>query len=255
MKGQMLKNVATGIKKRSPALLMGVGIAGMITTTILAVRATPKAIRLIDEIEKETDEPLGAVEVVQVTWKCYIPAVVTAGLSIVCLIESHKIHGRRNAALATLYSLSETALREYQEKVIETIGEKKEQGICDEIDKERIRKNSVHKNQIIMTGNGDTLCYDALSGRYFKSDMEHIKRSVNDTNEMLLNEMYISLNEFYLNLGLPEIEIGEHIGWDVQRGQIKVRYSSQLTPDSNPFMNGGIPCLVISHINAPQYIL
>lgn len=254
MKGNMLKALGEGIKKRSPALLMGVGIAGMITTTILAVRATPKALELMDERKQEDEtEELTPVEVVQTVWKCYIPAAVTAGIGIACLIESHKIHGRRNAALAAVYSLSESALREYQEKVIETVGEKKEAKIRDEIDKDRVTKNPPSHNKVYETGKGNTLCYDSLSGRYFKSDMDQIKRALNNTNEQLLNDMYISLNEFYTELGLEEIEVGDFVGWDIQKGQIKLSFSSQLTSDTNPFISEGIPCLVISHINPPHY--
>ena len=46
---KFFNTVKAGTIKHSPEILTGVGIAGMITTTVLAVKATPKALRLIDD--------------------------------------------------------------------------------------------------------------------------------------------------------------------------------------------------------------
>lgn len=132
-----VKKVQMEMAKRSPEILTGIGIAGMITTTVLAVKATPKAIRML-EVERDLkkgasdwneDISLTPIEAVKATWKCYIPAVVTGTISIACLIGAGSVHTRRTAALATAYKLSETALSEYKEKVIETIGEKKSKSL------------------------------------------------------------------------------------------------------------------------------
>lgn len=48
-----IRNMQTAVKKHSPEILTGIGIAGMITTTVLAVRATPKALILIEEKKDE----------------------------------------------------------------------------------------------------------------------------------------------------------------------------------------------------------
>ena len=127
------------VKKHSPTILTGVGIAGMITTTILAVQATPKALRLLEEKKADISETekLPPIEVVKAAWKVYVPAVLTGILSTVCLIGANSVNQRRGAALAAAYSLSESALKEYREKVVETIGKKKEQAIRDDIAKDR----------------------------------------------------------------------------------------------------------------------
>ena len=163
--------------KHSPEILTGIGIAGMVTTTVMAVRATPKALRLIDSAElkkaNEINTPyeghnLSKTEIIKVTWKCYIPVAITGGLSIACLIGASSVNARRNAALATAYSIAETSLKEYQNKVVETIGEKKEQTIRDAVAKEKIDAHPAKESEIIFVGDGETLCYDVLSGRYFK---------------------------------------------------------------------------------------
>lgn len=242
-------SLRTTIVKHSPEILTGIGIAGMITTAVLAVSATPKALELIKKKKEELnieDEKLKPVEVVKTTWKCYVPAVVTGTVSAACLIGANSVNAKRHAALATAYSLSETAMKEYRDKVIETIGEKKEQSVRDAVDKEVVEKNPVSKNEVIVTKKGETLCFDKISGRYFKSDLDKIQKAVNEINFRLFDEMYISLNEFYYELGLDGIAIGDEIGWEIGRGKVDLYYSSQLADD-------GTPCLVIDYNYAPRY--
>jgi hypothetical protein len=241
------KGVRTAMKKHSPEILTGIGIAGMITTTVMAVRATPKALILIEERKEEIDvDKLTPIELIKTTWTCYIPAAITGGLSIICLIGASSVNARRNAALATAYTLSESALKEYQEKVIETIGEKKEQTVRDAIAKDRIDKNPVSSREVIITEKGNTLCYDAISGRYFKSDIDKIKKAENELNRRMRDEMHISLNEFYYEIGLNPIGIGDDLGWNIDHGYIELSFSSQLADE-------GTPCLVIDYQVAPRY--
>lgn len=244
---KILSTVRTTATKHSPEILTGIGIAGMIATSIIAVRATPKALKLIEKKKEETKkETLTPVEAVKTAWKCYIPAVITGGVSVGCLIGASSVNVRRNAALATAYALSETALKEYQEKVVETIGEKKEQSVRDAIAKDKLEQAPIANREVIITQKGDTLCFDAVSGRYFKSDIEKIKKAVNELNRRMITEMYISLNEFYYEIGISGISIGDDLGWNVDHGYIDPSFSSQLAED-------GTPCLVLSYQVEPRY--
>ena len=148
---KLAKSAQLTIAKHSPEILTGIGIAGMITSGILAVRATPKALLLIEakhtELGLEHDEKLPPAEVVKATWKCYIPAAVTSLTSIICLVGASSVSARRTAALATAYKLSETALAEYQEKVIEEVGEKKERVIRYKVAEECIKKDPVSNHE------------------------------------------------------------------------------------------------------------
>ena len=101
------------ITRRSPEILTGIGIAGMVTTTVLAVKATPKALVLIGQAENEMERDLKPIEAVKVAWKPYIPAIVTGTMSTMCLIGASSVNRRRNAALATAYKLSETEYGNY----------------------------------------------------------------------------------------------------------------------------------------------
>lgn len=242
------KSVQFTLSKHSPEILTGVGIAGMITTTVLAVRATPKALKLIEEAKKEErKDKLTVVETVKVAWKPYIPVVVTGAASVACLVGASSVNLRRNAALATAYKLSETALTEYREKVVETIGEKKEKVVRDAVDKERIEKDPVTRHTVISTGQGKSLCYDYMSGRYFESSREIIERAENEFNKQIIHDLYgyASLNEFYDLIDLDHIGTGDDLGWNIHN-LVDINFGSQLTDD-------GRPCIVISHNNPPNY--
>ena len=250
---KFVKDVQTTVVAHSPEILMSLGIAGMISTTVLAVRATPKALRLIEdkkeELENEAEhsiEKLPTTEVVKACWKCYIPATITGTVSIACLIGANSINTKRNMALATAYALSETALKDYREKVVETIGEKKEQAVRDAVAKEKLERDPVRNKEIIVTEKGNTRCYDVVSGRYFTSDIDKLKKIENSLNRRMRDEMYISLNDFYYEVGLKGTKIGDDIGWNIDNGYIDFEFSSQLD-------DSGTPCLVVDYRVAPRY--
>lgn len=244
----LMSNTRQFVSKRSPEILTGIGIAGMITTTVLAVRATPKALQLIEE-KKNDDwvDELSPLEVVKTAWKPYVPAAVTGITSVACLIGASSVNAKRNAALATAYKLSETALTEYREKVIETIGEKKEKTVRDKVAEERVKKNPVSKSEVIVTNNGTTLCFDPISARYFKSSIDKIKRAENELNKQMLHDIsgYVSLNDFYDELGLDHTSVGDDLGWNVDR-LIDISFSSQLN-------DNGEPSVVLDYLVAPKY--
>lgn len=243
----VLMNRRRSLIKYSPELLIGIGISGMIASTILAVEATPKALYLIDakKEELETDE-LSVKETVKAAWKPYIPALITCGVSIGCVICGTAKHVKRNTALTAAYSLSQRAISEYRDKVIETIGEKKEKDIRDSINENRIKNNPPNSTNVIFGTIGMTLCYDSTSARYFNSDMETIRRALNNINRILMDEMSVSLSEFYDEIGLEHTSISDEIGWNIDDKLVDITFSSHIADD-------GRPCLVIDFNNDPKY--
>ena len=250
---RLFKSVQTTMTKYSPEILTGIGIAGMITSTVLAVKATPKALQLIEEQEAELAREYGdevsltPMETVKATWKCYIPAAVTCVSSVACLIGANTVHARRGAALATAYKLSEAALVEYKDKVIETIGEKKEQVVREKIAEDKIKENPVQTNTIVVTGKGKSLCFEPLSSRYFYGDIEAIRRAMNKLNEELLHSIcgYVSVSDFYDEIGLPHTEMSDMFGWNTDE-LIDLDITSHVTVDDEP-------ALVIGHHHRPKY--
>ena len=237
-------------QKHTKELLVGVGIAGMMTAVYSGIEATPKAIKLIEKKKEEEhvdclDTPL----VIKTVWKCYIPTVVTFGLSTLCIVKSNTMYAKTNAALLTACSISDSSLKDYKAKVVETIGEKKEEKIHDAILEDKIVSTPMKEDMIIKTGDGNTLCFDATSGRYFWSDINAIDAAVNSFNEMRMNGCSTGcLNDFYYLLKLePMQSIGEDIGWDPEDKMVKIRKFSIL-------YKGTTPCFAFDFYTNPHYI-
>lgn len=262
---QFANNFKKSVVKHSPEILTGIGIAGMVGTTILAVKATPKALacieaekrrqnrKLLDEATKNGDDHcpqidrLKPIEVVKACWKCYIPAAITCVTSATCLIGASSVHLRRNAAIATAYKLSETALSEYRDKVAETIGEKREQNIREKVAEEQVKKAPITNSEVVVTGNGDTRFLDTMSGRHFLSNVEKIKKAENVLNKRMLHDITgtASLNEFYDEIGLPRTDVGDILGWNTDN-LIDMGVSAQVDDD-------GQPTIVLDYIIRPDY--
>ena len=235
--------------RNSPYILVGMGIAGMATTTVLAVQATPEALRLIDAYKKETNKSkLTIWETVKVAWKCYIPSAIVGGASTGCVIGGTHISGKRTAALAAAYGLSETVLKEYKDKVVETIGEQKEEQIQESIATDQLNRKIVSNNIVFPAGTGNTWVYDPLMDRLFESTRKTIEDAELVINRRLRDEMFVPLNDFYYELGLKPMEdVGNKLGWNIDKGYLDVSFSSQLAPD------GATPCLVINYKVVPEY--
>ena len=101
-------NVIKTVSDKSPEILIGLGLTGMLTSTILAVKATPKA---LDILEKE-DRELSKIDKVKLTWKCYAPAAIGYCTSAACILGANSVNSKRNAVLASAYKISESALME-----------------------------------------------------------------------------------------------------------------------------------------------
>lgn len=243
---QTMTNVINSTKRHSPEIMTGLGIAGMITTTILAVKATPKALRLIELQEQEERRDLTKTEIVKAAWKPYIPAAITGAASTACLIGANSVNAKRNAALTAAYELSRSALSDYKSAVVETIGEKKAKDVSERVAQEHVTANPPVEQNVILTEKGNTLCYDAISGRYFRSAKDKLEKAENVMNRRLIQENYLSLNEFYYEVGLPCVKIGNELGWNIHDGEIDLDFSATLTDD-------GEPCLVMDYCVAPRY--
>lgn len=244
-----------GVIRTSPSILTGLAVAASATAIFFSIDATKRAVNAIIEEEnirrietpkgEENRAVLSKKEVAELTWKFYIPTGVMFLLSASCIIGSNSINIRRQSALVSLYSLTDTALKEYQEKVIANIGEKKEKDIQESLIQDKLLKDPVESKEIHITPFGEVLCYDSLSGRYFNGSYEHIRSVQNDFNQKLLSEMWLSLNDLYYELGLEPTELGRDLGWSPEFGLLDVEYTSKIATD-------GRPCLVLNYKIKPR---
>ena len=191
--------------KHGSALLIAIGIGSMITSTVLAVKATPKAIETRDDILESGGTKKDAYLKSAKHYAC--AAVVGAG-GIFCVVEGHRVQAKKTVAIATAYKTVETAYSQYKSKTIEEVGEETEKKIREKVNREKAKEDI--SSNVVPTENA---CYDYTSGRYFQATKEDIRSAVNSLNEIVLREGYASLNDFYDLLGLSRTNVGDILGW------------------------------------------
>lgn len=244
----MAKSVWAGAKKHSPEILIGMGIAGAASSVIFAVKATPKAMILLEEKRQELSvEKLEAKEIIKTAAPVYIPTAVSFGVSVACIVGASSVNARRNAALTAAYTLSESTLRTYRDKVLETVGEDKEREIRQKAAIEQQQSTPEPQTLVVSSAAGQLKCFDSLSGRYFVSTKNEIDKAVNEFNRQLRDDMRISLNDWYDLIGLDTNKLGDMLGWDIERGYVETCYASRLDEE-------GMPCLVVNYVEPPHYI-
>lgn len=240
------KKASQFVVSNSPTILTAIAVTGTVTTAVLTAQASFKAAEIIKteaEWRDRGDMPLlKPLEATQMVWQLYIPATGSALLTVACIVGAGKVSNRRAAAMAAAYSISEKAFAEYKDKVVEKIGPNKERAIKDEVAQDQVSRTG--GSEVVILGGGDVLCFESFTSRYFKSNMEEIKKAQNDTNYQIINEVYASLTDFYGRIGLPRTDVSDDLGWTVER-QLELEFSSVLSDD-------GRPCLALGYVVKPQ---
>lgn len=225
----------------SPSLLTGLGVAGVVSTAYLAGRASFEAADLI-RLKEADDEARGVViddprEVIkqrfELVWRLYIPSVTMGAASIVCIIGANRVGTRRAAGLAAAYSLTEKSYEEYRRKVIEKIGDKKEELVRSEIVQDRIDATWDDSIEVHGVQKGE-VCYDKFSDRYVWNTEEGLRAAANDLNRIVLSQGYATLGDFYDLLNMPSPTYSYQIGWSSVGDLLDLRFSSVLTPSGKP---------------------
>lgn len=235
----MIKTIGGHISKNKSNICRGTGIALCVAATGSAIWATIKAMKKVD------GEDLTKAEKFKAVWYYYIPAVTTEVFGIAFIIGASKLDEKQHAALAAAYSLTTTAFKEYKEKVIETIGEKKEESIRDEVIRDKVDRTS--SKEVYVTSTGDTLFYEPISDSLFVSNVNAVRKAVNIFNRDMLSEDRKSFNELAYGFGLNGLkDVGDNLGWRIEDGYIDIRFIGHVTEDERP-------CLALEYNIAPTY--
>lgn len=243
--GTALSKTRFQIQKNSPTILVVSGIVGVVTSGVLACRATLKASSVVaeakDEIEliREVVEPEAAkkelarayLKVGVALAKLYLPAVGLGALSISGILGANHILSKRNAALAAAYATIESGFREYRARVIDKFGEA--------VDRELRFAEQTEKLEVTEVGedgktkktkkNVQVTALNALSdyARYFDFETSPTAAAVGDidynlmyakahqnyANDLLTANGYLFLNDVYGMLGLERSLAGQVVGW------------------------------------------
>lgn len=247
------------VNDNSTTILTGVGVAGTVVTAVLTGRASFKAAEIIENGEKaklldvessvdiqrelENLRPFSKTEKFKLVWPQYIPPVAIGAVTVTSIVMAHHISSKKIAAIAVASTISERALQEYKTKVVEKLGERKETEIQEEIAQDNVTKNPP-SNQVIITGSGDVLCFEPLTGRYFNSTIESIKRAENKVNYEILHYDYCSLSVFFEEIGLAPTGYSDLVGWNVNN-RMEVGFTTTMSEDNRP-------CLVIEFKKIPS---
>jgi hypothetical protein len=238
------KKVQEFASENASTLLTAGAVVGTVATGVLAGRAGIKAQKILQELEEKKYEEMvenedhgGIVDYLSRTEKLvaigpqFIPPVLTGGATITAVIFSHRMSAQKAAALATAYGLSRKQFEEYREKVAEKLTGPKQDAVDTELAQERADRTS--GGDLIVVADGDVLCFDQPSGRYFKSSMEKIRQAVNSTNEHILaGHEYVDLNHFYELLGLPDTTWGNEVGFNANN-LVELTYNAIISPVDN----------------------
>lgn len=227
----LFHHVERFVTQNSPGILTGLGVAGTITTAILTGKASMEAARFIDgERDAWPKEPT-VKEKAEMVWKLYIPPTVSGVTTVACIIAANHIGTRRTAAIAAAFKLSEQLTEEYKDRVVKTLGAQKEEKMRAELAGERMARSGGAET-IIISG-PEAVFYDELSGRFFKSEMEKVRKAVNDINHKVNNYYFATLSDFYEEIGLTSTSFSDGVGWNTD-ALLDVIYAATLLPDGRP---------------------
>lgn len=244
--------------KNASKILGGLAITGSITAVYFAVTATPKAMILLDEKKQELGvEKLDVKTIIKTAAPVYVPTALSMVLSAGCVIGAIHVDERRNAALAAACTLSESALKTYQDKVVEAIGKEKEQEIRETVALEKMAKcpepATIPMAKGVKPTENDTYndrvkCWESLSGKYVWTTRALLERAINGVNKQLLSDFRVTENDLFDYLGMEHNRNGDLLGWDTETTlEIETFYSSKLDED-------GTPCLVLDYATPPKWL-
>lgn len=233
------------LKRNSSTILTCAGAVGVVGTAVMAVKATPKAMILLENAKEEKGEELTKLETVQVAGPVYIPTILVGASTIACIFGANALNKRQQAAITSAYALLDNSYKEYKKKVEELYGEDADRRI-----KESIVKDKYEEDNTIIADDKQ-LFFDIFSNRYFESTIKDVQLAEYKLNRYLVMRDYAYLNEFYEDLGIPTIDSGWAYGW-TPGGNLNDYWQSWVDfAHEKVVMDDGLECIVITMLQEP----
>lgn len=237
------------VKRNASTILTGVGAVGVVATSVMAVKATPKALRLLEHAEQEKGEKLTKLEIVKTAAPVYIPSVLTGAATIACIFGANILSKRQQAAMMSAYALLDQSYKDYKKKVDELYGE----GSNKEIE-QAIAKDKYDETDLTIDDNdGKELFYDAYSERYFIATMADVLEAEYEINRLLAQDYGVYLNEFYELLPLDEVDYGNYMGWSSFELVETYWYCWVEFEHEKVTMDDGLECTIIHMLTEPTF--
>jgi hypothetical protein len=213
----------------------------------MAVKATPKAIKLIEHAEEEKGEKLTTGEKVQVAGPVYIPSILIGASTLACIFGANALNQKKQAALMSAYALLDNSYKEYKNKVKELYGEEAESEVIKGIAKDK------YDERDISVSDNNQLFFDYYSGQYFESTMEEVIAAEYAVNRTISLTGECSLSLYYEALDIPSVEHGDYLGWSAGGLQM-MAWSDWLDFEHEKvILEDGLECCIIKMSVEPMY--
>lgn len=234
------------LKRNSATMLTVVGAAGVIATTVTAVKATPKALLLLENAEEIKGEELTKLEKVKIAGPAYIPSVALGTATLACIFGANMLNKRQQASLMSAYALLDSSYKDYRKKVDELYGEEAGAEV-----RAGIAKDKYEEGTITVVEDGKRLYYDFYSSRYFEATPAEVKRAEYEVNRTLMLDDGVFLNEWYQHLDLEPLEYGWDFGW-AACGNSDMYWQTWIDfHHEKTIMDDGLECIIISFNQEP----
>ena len=234
------------LKRNGSTILTCVGGAGVVVTSVMAVKATPKAMRLLEAAKDDKGEDLTTLETITVAGPAYIPTVLVGTGTIACVFGANMLSKRQQASLISAYALLDSSYKEYKGKVKELYGPDANDAVAEGIAKDKYEETDISDTE------GKQLFYDSFSGQYFESTKERVLNAEYFLNRDLSMRDWATVNEWYEYLDIPTIDGGDDLGWS---SGMNFDYYWQSWIDfghSTVTMDDGRECTIISMYSEPS---
>lgn len=240
------------LKKEAPTILTFMGAAGVIGTAIMAAKATPKALDLIEVARDEKGEDLTKIETVVVAAPAYIPSFLIGVSTIACIFGANVLNKRQQAALTSAYMMLNNSYKEYRNKLIELHSKEADEEIRKEILKDKIAAAPQHITpanglQDICDNQDKVLFYDSVSNRYFESTYLDVQAAEYYLSRTFVLMGYVTPNDFYDFLGIPRVDFGDEIGWSMEEGYTWLDFEHIKSE-----LDDGLTCCIIYPVFSPD---
>lgn len=250
MKG--IQTLKLHLKRSSPTILTCVAAVGVVITSVMAVRATPKAMRLLEKAMDEKGEELTKLETVMVAGPAYIPAIAIGLSTVSCIFGANIINKHNQARLTSAYALLDQSYKRYRKAANSVFGEDADSKIKTEIAKDTYVSAdgyAIYDSELNQESE-KFLFYDYFGQRYFTSTMASVLNAQYHINRNLTLRGEVNLNEFYTFLGVEKIDCGDDIGWSIEElmedGIMWLDFDNHHTK-----MEDGMECYIVSAMYEP----
>ena len=251
---QFITKLGRKCKNAAPMILTIVGSGGVIATAVMAVKATPKALKLISDEECRNPQPLTKLDITKLCWTVYVPSVIIGATTITCIFGANLLNQRQQASIISLYGAVDQSYKRYRKASGEVYGEDAMSRIDAQVAKDMYIYSGADKiySPEFDSESDKVLFYDIFSGRYFQSTVASVINAQYHLNRMWVLQGEVTMNEFYGFLGVDHISGGDEVGWTydyAESGYAWIDFNM-----SEVEIDGGLECFVISTPFGPDPI-